>query len=248
MSRGFVICLVLLAAALVGTTNATFTRIADHYPVCFSEDVSASSEIVVVEYGRPSHSNTDSIIIKVKATSPYSKSVVFEGSIKPGKGSFTFKPISTESGEYEICLFVPAVDAQYLVSTKSFVDVGIVIDHHSRRVSLKQPEPDITRTKVKGGNAVMQFTDRDGNQMETLRSVEFLDRINKLLENVRHSTKDIDEEVQYIASRGERMRLTSESLFSRIWTFSTLTLVAMALVGYLQFNFLTSFLKNKKLV
>eukprot|EP00388_Colpodella_angusta_P003987 GDKJ01013615.1.p1 GENE.GDKJ01013615.1~~GDKJ01013615.1.p1 ORF type:complete len:248 (+),score=14.11 GDKJ01013615.1:88-831(+) len=247
MARLAIVILAVMAI-LIGAANATFTRIADHYPVCFSEDVSAASEIVVVEYSRPSHSNSDSINVKVKATSPYSKSIVFEGSIKPGQGSFTFKPISTESGEYEICLLVPAVDAQYLISTKSFVDVGIVIDHHSRRLSLKQPDPELTRTKVKGGSAVMQFTDRDGNQMETLRSVEFLDRINNLLENVRHSTKDIDDEVKYIASRGERMRLTSESLFSRIWTFSILTLVVMAAVGYMQYNFLTSFLKSKKLV
>lgn len=240
--------LLMMVVLLSSVATASFVRIENAHPICFTEDVTAANEIVVVEFSRPSHSNTNNIAVHVKATSPKSKSVVFDGKIKVGTGSFTFKPLLTESGEYDICLFVSSADGKVLKETKGFIDVGLIIDHHSRRISLSQPEPDITRTKVGKGSVVMQFTDRDGNQMETLRSVEFINRINSLLEDVRHATKDIDEEVEYIASRGSRMRQTSEALFARVWTFAVATILAMVVVGYMQFQFLTSFLKRKKLV
>lgn len=240
--------LVVFAALVASVAEATFVRIEDSRPICFAEDVTAASEIVVVEFNRPSLSHSNNIAVHVKATSPDTKTVVYTGRIKVGTGSFTFKPVLTENGAYDICIFISSADYKVLSETKAHIDVGLIIDHHSRRVSLSQPDPDITRTKVGKGNVVMQFTDSDGNQMETLRSVDFVKRINKLLEDVRHATRDIDEEVSYITQRGRRMRQTSEALFARVWTFALMTMFAMVAVGYMQFQFLTSFLKRKKLV
>lgn len=234
---------VLLAALLVAATNAAYFRLHDTQPLCFAEEIGYGSEIVAVEWFRRHLSTTKDIHVTVTVVSPTSRAVIYTNKLKDAAGTFTFKPMAGEVGEYDVCFAASGIDQ----AAGRYVEVGVAIDHHDRKNRLPHVDPMVTRQKV-GNEEVFTFTDYDGNQKDTLRTHDYLQHVNLQIATAHYTANEIHEEVKWFYLRQQRMRMTSESTFERVWMMSIVTLVVVIASSWVQFAYLKKFLKRKKLV
>ena len=241
-------CIVFIAvlAIVFSTSNAAFFRLIDHQPICFAEEIGHRSEVVVVEYVRKRSQAVDDVPVKVIVTSPVAKQHVFNGHVRLGQNTFSFKPLATErSGEYDICF---SSVSPLLDGTGNFhVEVSILVDHHDRKIVIPKPSAALTRQKVHE-EEVFTFIDADGQPKDTLRTHDYIERVTSLLNQIAASTEEARGEVKYFEERTDRMRVTTESTFNRVWGCSAITIGVLTVISWVQYAFLKSFLKRKKLV
>lgn len=238
----------LLLVTLVGITwvasAAPYFRLHHELPVCLAEELSSRNEVVVVEYTRRHTASSLDLGVAVKITSPLTKTVVYEQFLRDSQGSFTMRPLSSENGEYDFCFSLVGGDS----TSDRFVELSVMLDHHDRKHTLTTPAPAFTRQKTATGEEVFVFTDTDGQQKETLRTHDYLDRIQAVLTNVGGSIEEIHTEMKAFEARTNRMRTTSESTFDRVWGFAVVTIAVLLVMSWLQLALLKQFLRRKKLV
>ena len=239
----------LLVCAIIATSvqSATF-RLTDTQPTCFYEELGYGSEIVVGEIVRKRNEAVDNIPVKLVVTTEESTALpVYTSSVRPGSSTFSFKPNPTvATGFYPLCFTVDQRGWQG--NDNLYVELSLLVDHHDRVTIVPKQEPAITRTKVHKDDEVFTFTDFDGLPKETLRTHAYLERVNQLLSGVAYTVEEIRAEVKHFEERTLRMRETSESTFDRVWLTSVITIGVVIVVSWVQFSFLKSFLKRKKLV
>lgn len=237
----------LLLCLIAAVAHAATFRLTDTQPTCFYEEIGYSSEVIVGEITRKRNEATDNIPVKVVVTTEESTALpVYSASVRPGPSTFSFKPNTVSLGLYPICLTVAAPG--WTGNDNHFIELSLLVDHHDRLTIVPHQEPTITRTKVHKDDEVFIFTDFDGQPKETLRTHAYLERVNELLTGVAYAVEEVRAEVKHFEERTLRMRETSESTFERVWLTSMITIGVVVVVSWVQFSFLKSFLKRKKLV
>lgn len=234
--------------ALVAASHAATFRLTDTQLTCFYEEIGYGSEIVVGEISRTRNDAVDSIPVKFVVTTEESTALpVYSSTIRPGSSTFSFKPhASTPAGNYPLCFHVD--QRGWAGNDNVFIELSLLVDHHDRVTIVPKAEPAITRTKVHKDDEVFIFTDFDGQPKETLRTHAYLERVNQLLTGTAYTVEEIRNEVKHFEERTLRMRETSESTFERVWITSVITIGVVVVVSWVQFSFLKTFLKRKKLV
>lgn len=234
----------LLAATALG---ATF-RIVDTQPTCFVEDISYGSDTVAGRFERKRNPATDHVGVKFTVTTPKKEIPLVTTTAKPGINPFSFKPIPDDGlGFHSICFTVEQWGWKS-AHDNDYIQISLELDHHDRFTILPRAAPEVTRQKVHKTDEVFVFTDFDGQQKETLRTHDYIERINKLLAQISLTSEEVAQEVKHFEERTLRMRHTTESTFTRVWVCAIATIVAMVAVSWIQFSFLKNFLKRKKLV
>ena len=179
---------------------------------------------------------------------------VYKAAAKSGQTHhFKFKPANAADGAgviggtYKICF---AVDTWSYKSANAdeYIELSLIVDHHDRHTILPKAEPELTRQKVHKNDEVFVFTDFDGQPKETLRTHEYIQRVNTQLANIGVLTAEVESEVKHFEEATARMRQTTESTFDRIWVCAVLMIIVLSVVSWLEFAFLKNFLKRKKLV
>jgi hypothetical protein len=248
MSRYFICVALLAAAALVTVAQGATFRIVDTQPTCFVEDISYGSDTVAGRFERKRNTATDHVPVKFVVATPKKEIPLVQTTAKPGMNTFSFKPIPEDGlGFHTICFTVEQWGWKS-VHDSDFIQISIEVDHHDRFTILPRAAPEVTRQKVHKTDEVFMFTDFDGQQKETLRTHDYIERVNKLLTQISVVSEEVAQEVKHFEERTGRMRLTTESTFTRVWVLAVATMVAMVAVSWVQFAFLKSFLKRKKLV
>jgi hypothetical protein len=244
--RAIAVTIAGVAALLLAVGgDAAYFRLHDTMPLCFAEDVGYGSEVVVVEWNRRHATSSRDIQVTVNVISPTTRTVVYTNHLRDSAGSFTFKPVSAEVGEYDVCFSAAGLDP----STNRFVELGVSIDHHERKALLPKVDPAITRAKPAGtDDEVYIFTDYDGQQKETLKTHDYIQRLQFQIVTALYEANEVYNEVNYYIGRQIRMRQTSESTFDRVWMLSVLTIVVVIGTSYVQFGYLKRYLRRKKLV
>ena len=242
------IALVVAVSLLSVGADAVFFRMATTSPTCFEEDVGYKSLVVVVETDRrhDKHGAGDSIPVTMEVTSPLTKTIVSSEKISVGLNTHIFKPLATEVGVYVICFH----DTKRALPGDGsvVVDVGIKIDHHDRSLIIPAPDPELVRKRVHGTDEVFTFTDEFGHKMETLKSKEFIERVNEQTVEVNVLLQELVAEVSHFKARSERFRQTVEATFDRVWVVALITILAIFGVSYFQFQLLSRFLRRKRMV
>mmetsp|Transcript_31822 Transcript_31822/g.98479 ORF Transcript_31822/g.98479 Transcript_31822/m.98479 type:complete len:245 (-) Transcript_31822:31-765(-) len=240
------VALLLAVAALgVSVSEAAYFRLHDTNPLCFAEEIGYGSEIVVVEWTRRHASASRDIPVTVSVVSPASRKVVYSNHLKEAAGTFTFKPVAGEVGEYDVCFAASGIDS----GSNRYVELSAAIDHHDRRNLLPHIDMSVTRAKPQGGSdqEVFTFTDYDGQQKETLRTHDYLTNLQFQLATALYEANEVLTETTWYLNRQKRMRQTSESTFDRVWMLSLLTVVVVIATSYVQFGYLKRYLRRKKL-
>lgn len=235
--------LFLWCCTFIAVVPAAYFRLEDYIPICFTEEVGLQSEVVSVEFHRRRSSTSEDIPVSVTVSTPTTRSVISTHRVREGRGSFTFRPLANEVGQYDVCFFAPSLEA----SAGRHVEIAVAIDHHDRKVLLPKPEPAVTRQKA-NGQEVFSFVDFGGQVKDTLRTHDYLDRVRTQLEGIGGALAEARNEVTYFRGRTDEMRSTSESTFSRVWGFSVVTISVVVAVAWVQYSFLKQFLRAKKRV
>lgn len=240
--------ILLLFLILAAGCNAAYFKITDKIPLCFAEEVGYGSERVVIEWWRRKSTsfnmNTD---ITVTVVSPQTRTTAYQNSLRDNAGSFTFKPIANEMGEYDICFSSKNADLEEHES----IDLGISIDHNDRRMHLPEPDQGFTRMHPApgaNGDEIFIFQDYDGQIKEALKTHDYIERLTKNLFQIEKEMAEVKNEIKYFHERQIRMRQTSESTFERVWGWSVATIVTVVVCAWMQFTFLKSFLRQKKVI
>lgn len=236
--------------------SAAYVLINGARPVCFAEEMSSEHEVVIFQYTRKAMQATSEHEVRLQAYSPVTKTMFQDRVLKKNAQIITFPVRITsqvaELGEYEICLSLNDERSFFASGTKEGgILMEILIDHRDRRKPLSsatESQAAALRTKVKGGDEVFTFTDEDGTVKESLRTHDYLDRVTNHLNRIDRVIDEVVDEARYFTARQSRMRITSETSFTRIWGFSVLVICMVVAVSLLQFLSLRSFLLGKKLI
>jgi len=250
-----VICGLLCLSA---TVSAASFRLVDSQPVCFSEDLSYSTDQVIGSFTRKSIASTNHVPVTMSVVTEKQTVDVYKAAAKPGQTHhFRFKPVDASApgstsknvigGVYKIC-FTVDVWSFKAATVDEYIELSVAVDHHDRHTILPKPEPEMTRQKVHKTDEVFVFTDFDGQPKETLRTHEYIQRVNTQLGNIGVLAAEVESEVKHFEEATIRMRQTTESTFDRIWVCAVLMIIVLSVVSWLEFAFLKNFLKRKKLV
>lgn len=245
---------VLVVAALLAVyASAISFRLIDSNPTCFAEDIYYHTEHVIGQFTRKSISTSNHVPVTMTVVAEKKTLTVYKAAAKAGDTHhFRFKPPADPeggivSGVYKICFTVDTWSYK-AATTDEYIELSLSVDHHDRHTILPKAEPEITRQKVHKNDEVFVFTDFDGQPKETLRTHEYIQRVNAQLANIGVLAAEVEGEVKHFEEATLRMRQTTESTFDRIWVCAVLTIIVLSVVSWLEFAFLKNFLKRKKLV
>ncbi|ORC92951.1 COP-coated vesicle membrane protein erv25 precursor [Trypanosoma theileri] len=235
--------LLLLALTFVSVpSGAVRFVLRDTTPVCFVEEVDDATRVVSGEYTRTgANTNVPATII----VSDPSGNEISNSPLAPGAHAFTAPVSNGMVGPYLICV---QVAQRGWVAPQTGSD-AIVLDFNadqSSRTAVK-PEVPVTRQRI-DGMEVFTFRDFGGQQKDMLRPAEYIHGVEKALNILDTLVEETKDEIDHLMGRFARMRRTSESTYTRIWAFGILTATVMIGVTWLQFRFLKSTLRHKKLV
>lgn len=241
--------LVAVVATVSSLASAAYIRLDTSKPVCFVEEVTYGSELIIFQYTRKMFQSTNQATVRLTVTSPLTKKLVYSRELRDQASQIlTFSPIADELGEYKICLMNLNADAT--LATGQGVQLEILIDHQDRRMPLSsaQAQPAAALRRKEKDEEVFMFSDAGGQVVEALRTHDYLDRVQRNLDQMDKIIDEVTQETLYFKKRQARMRITSESSFTRVWGFSVLIISMVVIVSLMQYFSLRSFLREKKLV
>mmetsp|Transcript_31557 Transcript_31557/g.31286 ORF Transcript_31557/g.31286 Transcript_31557/m.31286 type:complete len:167 (+) Transcript_31557:3-503(+) len=93
---------------------------------------------------------------------------------------------------------------------------------------------------VKIGIAAKDYTN--------IASTKELKETELMVVKVSETSTQIHKELQYIREREEQMRNTNETIYSRVISYSIVTLVFLAAIAIVQILYLKKFFKSKKMI
>ncbi|RNF22704.1 COP-coated vesicle membrane protein erv25 precursor [Trypanosoma conorhini] len=215
----------------------------DTRPVCFVEEVDESTRVVSGEYTRAAGAAVN-VPARILVSDPNGEEVSSNG-LMVGTHAFTAPVSDDTAGQYTLC--VQVTEKGWEVTSEAG---GILVEFDTDQRSSIMPEtemPILRRQKVEGLE-VFTFRDFGGEQKDILRPAEYIQRVENALDSLVTLVSDTQDEIEHLIGRFRRMRRTSESTYTRIWAFGIITALVMVVVTWLQFVFLKSTLRQKKLV
>lgn len=255
----------LLMSFVVSSASAAWIQVIAAKPVCFVEEVGQENELIVFQYTRRMNQagGSNDYGLRLEVYSPLSKYKYVNRVLDKHSQILSFQtykktagystPGTPELGEYEICLSIDGASSGMFggVANTVGVQIEVLIDHRDRRKPLSSADDkqaDALRKSVKSGEEIFLFTDDDGQVKESLRTHDYIDRVSQHIRTISNNIDNVVDEAKYFVQRQGRMRLTSETSFTRIWVFSVVSMCLVTAVSLLQFFSLKSFLMGKKLI
>ncbi|KAH9581951.1 GOLD domain [Trypanosoma melophagium] len=215
----------------------------DTKPVCFVEEVDGATRVVSGEYTRAGAG--EGVPAALTVSSPDGEEIS-STPLVAGSHAFSAPVMAEVVGPYRLCV---QVTRQGWTADAGGSGGGIVLDFNADQTSRTAPKADVPLARQRiDGMEVFTFRDFGGQQKDMLRPAEYIRGVEQALKTLDTLVEDTKDEIEHLIGRFERMRYTSESTYTRIWAFGILTVVVMIGVTWLQFRFLKSTLRHKKLV
>ncbi|CCW60078.1 unnamed protein product [Phytomonas sp. EM1] len=243
--------LLLLAVAFcVPTAHALKYTFDDEPKVCFVEEITSDTNFITGRYNwhdRPA----GPINLNVTLYNPASK-VIKSLEMKGGENIFAI-PVPTDAinGAYLLCAEIVSPKNYKPTPTSPTIAVSFDVDQSYTSVlespSRKKSMKNQARETINGMD-VFSFRDFGGEVKVVLQSKEYLDDLQWGVDVINDQLDTVERNMIYALNREGRMRITSESTFTRVWIASLLTLGIMIATVYAQFHALKSIIIKKKLV
>ncbi|CCW66952.1 unnamed protein product [Phytomonas sp. Hart1] len=248
---GLVLSLLFIAVAFDVSTAHGLKFIFDEEPeVCFVEEITSDTNFIT---GRYNWHDRPSIPVSLSLTlyTPSSQ-VVKTLEMKADENIFAIQvPPSAQPGAYLLCAAIRSPWDYKKIGTHSEIAVSFDVDQSYTSV-VESPSP---KKKMKGrdretidGLNVFSFRDLGGELKAILRPKEYLEELQWRVQTINEELDIVERNMIYSLNREDRMRVTSESTFTRVWIASLLTLAIMMLAIFTQFHALKSIIIKRKLV
>lgn len=242
-----------LAVLVLGTAthaNAVYYRFVDSRPLCFVEviDNVRESQITGVYNWKESASSPASQVGLRLSAKDATGNVYHDKPMKEGEHSFAIiLGPNVMSGEQYIC--ITAAD-KFVATEKKAVIVHIELDQARKGTT----NPDKLAAQVAqqrkqiDGLDVYTFQDVGGELKDILHPRAYLQKIDGALAAMEQLLDTLVAELSAGVQKESRMRETSESTFTRVWVCAILLIGVISGVLWMQFRFLKTTLRKKKLV
>ncbi|KPA80172.1 putative mitochondrial COP-coated vesicle membrane protein erv25 precursor [Leptomonas pyrrhocoris] len=252
-SRVSMVCslaLLLLAICHVRLTNALTYHFIDGTPLCFSETIENVAEMQITgsyEWISNKAYPQEEVRLSLSITDP-SSHVHYMKKMTEGEHSFAISLAATVlPGEQLIC-FTP--QPKFVATEENPLRLVVELD----QVQRERPDKDkivvenIRKRKQVDGLEVFTFREAGGQLKVNLQPRVYLKRIEGALESMESALDKLVAGLETSVNRESRMRKTSESTFTRVWVCAVLLIGVITGVLWMEFRFLKSTLRKKKLV
>ena len=240
--------LTVLALACSSAVARPFFKLTNtNKAICFAEEIQDSAEFAEIRYNWLNKHND--VTVNVNVISPKRRTNVLSKNLQNDwhVGTLNFEPVKDEYGEYDICFAVLSE-----LSDSQQVEISVAIDFEDRSVTTQHhvDADGFSRLHPKEGNNqqadIVVFENEYGQIEETLRDHEEVEAMGTEMERINREARELLLDVTKFYHKQVRMRQTAESTFERVWGFSAITLGTIVIVGYVQYVYLKSYLKKKK--
>ncbi|KPI88579.1 putative COP-coated vesicle membrane protein erv25 precursor putative ER--golgi Erv25p [Leptomonas seymouri] len=244
------LALLLSALCHVSSVNALTYHFTDSTPLCFSETIDniADTHITGTYHliANQAHPPT-SVRMSLSVTDPTSK-VYYMKKMSVGEHSFSIKPDHFVTPGEQIICFSPNPD--FVASESTPLSLRVELD----QVQASKPDKDkmvvegIRKRKQVDGLEVFTFREAGGQLKANLQPRAYLDKIENALISMEFALDKVVGDLESSVRSESRMRQTSESTFTRVWVCALLLIAVISGVLWIEFRFLKSTLRKKKLV
>ncbi|KAG5489362.1 hypothetical protein GH5_00231 [Leishmania sp. Ghana 2012 LV757] len=253
--RGFprqVFYLVALAAVLQSTTlaHALFYNFIDGTPLCFSEvieNVEGSQITGVYNWVANPMSPPSNVLLRLSVKDG-AGNVYYDKEMMEGEHPFTVQlNPNVLNGEQLICF---TASSKFVAPNERPVKVLIELDQELKKGfnADKEVVETIQKRRQIDGLDVYTYQDAGGELKDILQPRAYLETIERELNAMNWLLVQLTDSLGTSAQRESRMRTTTESTFTRVWVCSLLLIGIISGVLWMQFRFLKSTLRKKKLL
>ncbi|AYU83575.1 transmembrane emp24 domain-containing protein [Leishmania donovani] len=244
--------LVGFAVALQAATpaQALTYHFVDSKPLCFSEIIEnvQTSQITGVYDWKPSaHSPASQVRLRLSAKDG-TGNVYYDKEMMEGEHSFAVQlNPNVLSGEQLICF---TASSNFVASEEKPVKVSIELDQAPKNEfnADKVVVETIQKRRQIDGLDVYTYQEAGGELKDILQPRAYLETIDRELSAMERLLDQLVTNLGTSVMRESRMRETSESTFTRVWVCALLLIGIISGVLWMQFRFLKSTLRKKKLL
>ncbi|KAK7199932.1 transmembrane emp24 domain-containing protein [Novymonas esmeraldas] len=246
------VCALLCVAVVLATTSVHALRyhFVDGKPLCFAEVIEdVTSRQITGVYNWKSSATSPASRVQLRITArDAADNEYYNKEMMEGEHSFAvLLGPKVVPGEQRIC-FTAA--PSFITSEEKAVRVTIELDQELKNDF--DPEKVIAETLKKrrqvDGLDVFTYQDAGGQLKDNLQPREYLEKIERALGAMERLLDELVAELSTSVQKESRMRETSESTFTRVWVCAVLLISVISGVLWMQFRFLKSTLRKKKLV
>lgn len=232
------------------STHALTYHFVDSKPLCFSEIIEnvETSQITGVYDWKPSaHSPASQVRLRLSAKDG-TGNVYYDKEMMEGEHSFAVQLNSNVlSGEQLICF---TASSNFVASEETPVKVSIELDQAPKNEfnADKVVAETIKKRRQIDGLDVYTYQEAGGELKDILQPRAYLETIDRELSAMERLLDQLVTNLGTSVMRESRMRETSESTFTRVWVCALLLIGIISGVLWMQFRFLKSTLRKKKLL
>lgn len=249
--RVSVACLVALLSVLchLSLVHALTYHFVDGTPLCFSEVVENMRETQITgtyEWIPNRAYPVDDAQLTLRLTDPSSQ-LRHQTKMTEGEHSFAFLLSDSVPGEQLICI---TPSPKFVAKEGNPLKVRVMLDQVQKSTVDKDKEvvDNIRKRKQVDGLDVFTFREAGGQLKDILQPRVYLKQIGDALEVMEDALDKLVADLNTSVMRESRMRQTSESTFTRVWVCALLLIAVITCVLWMEFRFLKSTLRKKKLV
>lgn len=246
-----VLALLLSLACHTTVANAVLYYFTDGTPLCFSEVIENVRETQITgtyewipNQSYPPHEVNLKLTVTDASTRAYYGKTMAEG-------QHSFAVVLNENvvpGEQLIC-FTPS--DKFLATANNPLKLRVELDQVAKN---KKEDKDkvvvetIRKRRQVDGLDVFTFREAGGQVKVNLQPREYLEKIEGALDSMEVALDTLVADLDASVKKESRMRQTSESTFTRVWVCALLLIAVITGVLWMEFRFLKSTLRKKKLV
>lgn len=253
--RTSAVCLLalLLTTLLLHTTNANALTyyFLDASPLCFAEviDNVAGTQITGTYdwIANPAYSTSDVQLMQYAVDASQRR---YFGK-KMLEGEHTFAITLGEEvipGEQLIC-FQPS--SKFIATPANPLKLRVELDQTQKDKKMdkdKIAQETLKKRRQVDGLDVFTYHEAGGQPKDILQPREYLEKIEGALDSMEVALDRLVTDLNATVLKESRMRQTSESTFTRVWVCAILLIAVISGVLWMEFRFLKSTLRKKKLV
>lgn len=253
-SRMALVCLlVVVFSALCHTTvaNALVYHFLDGSPLCFAEvieNIGGTQITGTYNWIANSAYPASSVLLSMSVTDA-SQRKYYGKKMMEGEHSFAIT-LGTDvvPGEQLIC-FEPS--SKFIATPANPLKLRVELDQAQKEEPMnkeKMAQESIKKRRQVDGLDVFSFREAGGQPKDILQPREYLNKIEKALDTMEFALDRLVADLNMTVQKESRMRQTSESTFTRVWVCAMLLIAVISGVLWMEFRFLKSTLRKKKLV
>jgi p24 family protein alpha len=245
-----VLSILLSVICHISVAHALTYHFIDGTPLCFSEVIHNTRDTQITgtynwiaNTAYPADQVRLSLSVTDASTHPY-----YSKKMQEGEHSFAIV-LSNEvlPGEQLIC-FTP--HSKFVATEENPLQLRIELDQAQKETMDKDKLviENIRKRRQVDGLDVFTFREAGGQLKDILQPRVYLERIDKALESMEQALDKVAADLTTSVKQDSRMRQTSESTFTRVWVCALLLIAVISGVLWMEFRFLKSTLRKKKLV